>query len=283
MEPISSADTIQPAPSHRNKSSEPVDVSHPHPPQESLRTERHQSSFAGLTAPPQVRRSTGRTVSAQNIPPNVQGDQNPLTAYSPAALQSCAAGLSVAAGVFARSNTIKQMALQATQALSGATWAAADGMAQLHHMRSPGSPSYLTSASNLLGAIAGTLSIGSALVPGVVGLSSGYASATAWLLNACTSAATINQLTSQSARYLLGSSAIVNGTAAALSECAEDAQRHAHSDRAATLAIASGSVWLAGAALAACAAHQERQTVRRESSADRSAWQRQPAPAVIRS
>lgn len=268
MEHILSADKIQLAPSHRRESSEPVDVSCQPQCFESTKTRLHQSVFDGLAAAPNLRRSTELGAPAQNIASNDRAELDALTAYSPAALQSCAAGLSVAAGAFARAKNIKQMALQATQALSGASWAAADGIAQLHHMRSPGSLSYLASASNLLGAIAGTLSIGSALAPGVVGLSSGYASAAAWFLNAGASVATISQLTSRPSRFLLGISAIVNGTAAALSECAEDAQRQAHSDRAATLAIASGSVWLFGAALAACATQQERRTLRREFSAD---------------
>ena len=267
MEHIASANHIQPGRSHRSEPDEAADVSVQHQSFESTTTQLQPNAFAGLAAAPHLRRSTELASTPQNTDANDQGDLDAFTAYSPAALQSCAAGLSVAAGAFARVGHIKQMALQATQALSGATWAAADGMAQLHHMRSPGPPSYLVSASNLLGAVAGTLSIGSALAPGVVGLSSGYASATAWLLNAGASAATISNLTSRSSRFLLGGSAIVNGTAAALSECAEDAQRQAHSDRAATLAIASGSVWLIGAALAACAAQQERSSRRRESAA----------------
>ena len=181
-----------------------------------------------------------------------------LAAYGPATLQSCAAALSVSAGVLALSNTARKRALQATQALSGATWAAADSLAQLHHFARPAPRSWTTSAGNVLGAIAGGLSIGGALAPGIIGLSSGYASATAWLLNAGASAATITHLQSRSARLLMGSSAVVNGTAAALSESAEDAQRQGQNRHAAMLALASGSVWFLGATLAAGATREER-------------------------
>ena len=188
----------------------------------------------------------------------VHGYLSTLAAYGPATLQSCAAALSVSAGVLALSDTARKKALQATQALSGATWAAADSLAQLHHLARPSPRSYMTSAGNVVGAIAGALSIGGAFAPGIVGLSSGYASATAWLLNAGASAATITHLQSRSARFLMGSSAVVNGTAAALSEGAEDAQRQGQNRHAAMLALASGSVWFLGAALAAGATREER-------------------------
>ncbi|WP_186073842.1 hypothetical protein [Burkholderia gladioli] len=178
-------------------------------------------------------------------------------AYGPPALQASAAALSLATGALSRGSATTT--LHATGATSGAAWAAADLAAELDNWLGTAPHNAAASAANALGVIAGALSAAAALAPGRDGIPTGFASASAWAGGALASAAAVTRLQDSFARILQGGGALANGTAAALSELATQAQAAGDGQRAAVYTIAAGALWLLGATLAGGAAARERQ------------------------
>ncbi|WP_186055993.1 hypothetical protein [Burkholderia gladioli] len=179
-------------------------------------------------------------------------------AYGPPALQASAAALSLATGALSRGSATTAT-LHATGATSGAAWAAADLAAELDNWLGSAPHNAAAAAANALGVIAGALSATAALAPGRDGIPTGFASASAWAGGALASAATVTRLQDSFARILQGGGALANGTAAALSELATQAQAAGDGQRAAVYTIAAGALWLLGATLAGGAAARERQ------------------------
>ncbi|WP_186023541.1 hypothetical protein [Burkholderia gladioli] len=179
-------------------------------------------------------------------------------AYGPPALQASAAALSLATGALSRGSATTTT-LHATGATSGAAWAAADLAAELDNWLGTAPHNAAASAANALGVIAGALSAAAALAPGRDGIPTGFASASSWAGGALASAATVTRLQDSFARILQGGGALANGTAAALSELATQAQAAGDGQRAAVYTIAAGALWLLGATLAGGAAARERQ------------------------
>ncbi|MGN4069070.1 hypothetical protein ACS0Y7_31135 [Burkholderia gladioli] len=179
-------------------------------------------------------------------------------AYGPPALQASAAALSLATGALSRGSATTT-ALQATGAASGAAWAAADLAAELDNWLGTAPHNAAALAANALGVIAGALSAVAALAPERDGIPTGFASASAWAGGALASAAAVTRLRDSFARILQGGGALANGTAAALSELATQAQAAGDGQRAAVYTIAAGALWLLGATLAGGAAARERQ------------------------
>ncbi|NHH81982.1 hypothetical protein DRA46_04103 [Burkholderia gladioli] len=180
-------------------------------------------------------------------------------AYGPPALQASAAALSLATGALSRGSATTTTTLHATGAISGAAWAAADLAAELDNWLGTAPRNAAASAANALGVIAGALSAAAALAPGRDGIPTGFASASAWAGGALASAAAVTRLQDSFARILQGGGALANGTAAALSELATQAQAAGDGQRAAVYTIAAGALWLLGATLAGGAAARERQ------------------------
>ncbi|KVM68747.1 hypothetical protein WJ59_12160 [Burkholderia gladioli] len=179
-------------------------------------------------------------------------------AYGPPALQASAAALSLATGALSRGSETTTT-LHAIGATSGAAWAAADLAAELDNWLGTAPHNAAASAANALGVIAGALSAAAALAPGRDGIPTGFASASAWAGGALASAAAVTRLQDSFARILQGGGALANGTAAALSELATQAQAAGDGQRAAVYTIAAGALWLLGATLAGGAAARERQ------------------------
>ncbi len=206
----------------------------------------------------QGRAQRTRSPAPAEVEPSRERAIGVAAAYGPPALQASAAALSLATGALSRGSATTTT-LHATGATSGAAWAAADLAAELDNWLGTAPHNAAASAANALGVIAGALSAAAALAPGRDGIPTGFASASAWAGGALASAAAVTRLQDSVARILQGGGALANGTAAALSELATQAQAAGDGQRAAVYTIAAGALWLLGATLAGGAAARERQ------------------------
>lgn len=171
--------------------------------------------------------------------------------------EATAATASLAAGLLTQHPTALQ-ALQATSVSSGAAWAAGAIASELDNLFGDSPHSHRVSAANVLGVLAGALSVAGPVVQQSESAGLGFASASSWVASAAATAAGVARLNDTFAKVLQGGSALANGVAGALAALAAKASAEHNSQRAAMYTIASAALWLTGAAAAEGAVLRDR-------------------------